>query len=247
MRVRRHFPGHLPSFEPKPEAPAQAAADRGEGPDPRRWGRWRGGTDWRREDETGVLPPGRRLLWEALAIAGVFGVGYLVASTWLSPVPLLSSDHAVPRVIELSGGAAQQKLAGLGFRVKFDEDRQHPTIPRGAIVWQDPPPGTILPENSTVVLSASAGGVRVPVPDLTGLAEAQAREVLAAAGLRVGAVDTIVSDADPGTVLTTRPAAGAARDPGTRIDLVVSAPSGVVRAGPPGARVVPLGAGNPPR
>ncbi len=246
MRVRRHFPGHLPSLEPEEEARGPEA-ERSEGPDPRRWARWRGAADRDRGGETGALPPGRRLLWEALAIAGVFGAGYLVASTWLSPVPLVSSDHAVPRVIELPAGAAQRKLAGLGFRVKFDEDRQHPTIPRGAIVWQDPPPGTILPENSTVVLSTSAGGVQVPVPDLAGLAEPQAREVLAAAGLRVGAVDTIVSDADPGTVLTTRPAAGAARDPGTRIDLVVSAPSAAVRAAPPGARVVPLGAGGPPR
>jgi beta-lactam-binding protein with PASTA domain len=165
---------------------------------------------------------GRRLLRDALIVAVTFGVGYLIASAWLSPVPLLTSDHAVPRVLELPAGEAQRKLGEMSFRVKFDDERPNPTVARGSIVWQDPPPGTILPQNSVVTLVPSAGVQQVPVPDIVGLAMPYAGKVLAAAGLKIGEVDTVASDPEPNVVVATRPAAGGGREPGGAVDVVVS-------------------------
>jgi beta-lactam-binding protein with PASTA domain len=164
----------------------------------------------------------RRLLRDVLIVGATFGVGYLIASAWLSPVPLLTRDHAVPRVLDLPIAEAQQKLGELGFRAKLEDERPHPTAPRGAIVWQDPAPGTILPQHSVVTLVPSAGLQQVPVPDIVGLAMPYAGRVLAAAGLRVGEVDTVASDPEPNVVVATRPAAGAGRDPGGVVDIVVS-------------------------
>ena len=165
---------------------------------------------------------GRRLVRDAAIVLGTFAVGYVLARAWLSPVPLITSDHSVPRVLELTGGEAQRRLTALGFRVKFDDERAHPTIPRGSIVWQDPPPGTVLPQNSIVSVSPSAGPQLAPVPDLVGLPVPFAVKVLAAAGLKPGSVDTVAADPEPNVVIATRPAAGAGREAGSTVDLVVS-------------------------
>jgi len=165
---------------------------------------------------------GRRLLRDGAIVLATFAVGYVFASAWLSPVPLLTSDHALPRVLELSGGEAQRKLGELGFRVKFEDERTHPTIPRGAIVWQDPPAGTILPQNTVITLAPSAGPQQVPVPDIVGLPMPFALKVLAAAGLKPGGIDTVASDPEPNIVIATRPAAGVGREPGSAVELVVS-------------------------
>jgi beta-lactam-binding protein with PASTA domain len=164
----------------------------------------------------------RRLIRDVLIVGATFGVGYVIASAWLSPVPLLTRDHAVPRVLDLPTAEAQQKLGELGFRAKLEDERPHPTAPRGAIVWQDPAPGTILPQHSVVTLVPSAGLQQVPVPDIVGLAMPYAGRVLAAAGLKVGEVDTVASDPEPNVVVATRPAAGGGRDPGGAVDIVVS-------------------------
>lgn len=169
---------------------------------------------------------GRRLVREGAIVVGAFGVGYVVARAWLSPVPLITSDHSVPRVLELTGGEAQRRLTALGFRVKFDDERAHPTIPRGSIVWQDPPPGTVLPQNSIVSVSPSAGAQLAPVPDLVGLPMPFAVKVLTAAGLKPGSVDTVAADPEPNVVIATRPAAGAGRPAGGTVDLVVSGQPG---------------------
>ncbi len=165
---------------------------------------------------------GRRLLRDLLVLLATFGVGYVAASAWLSPVPLLTASHAVPRVLELPAADAQRTLTAAGFRVKLDEARAHPSIPRGQIVWQDPPPGVVLGPNSTVTLAPSAGPLGVPIPDVIGLALPQAQKILLAAGLRLGEVDSIAADPEPGIVVATRPAVGTARDPGAKVGLVVS-------------------------
>ncbi|HEU5170357.1 MAG TPA: PASTA domain-containing protein [Gemmatimonadales bacterium] len=187
----------------------------------------------------------RRLSRDVAVVLATFGVGYVVASVWLSPVPLITSDHAVPRVLELPVDEAQAKLAELGFRTRVGGDRSHGSIPRGSVAWQDPPPGVVLPENSVVVLSPSAGPTPIPVPDVIGFTRAHAEKVLVAAGLRLGDVDTVASDPEAGVVIATRPAPGSGREAGAPVDLVVSGrrPPGPMPL--PAAQVEPLGAGEP--
>ena len=165
-----------------------------------------------------------RMVREIAMLAAVALVGYGVAVLWTAPAPLFSSDHAVPRVLDLDLAAAQRKLTALGYRVKFAGTRQHPSVPRGRVVAQDPPAGVIMAAGSPVELTTSAGRASVIVPDLVGFAAPQALRVLAAAGLAGAAVDSVTEGADaPGIVIATRPEAGATRDPGATIGLVVSA------------------------
>jgi serine/threonine-protein kinase len=196
MRVRRHVPGGRREAAPLPasERPPHAVG----GPE----GRW-----WLRA---------------AAVILATFGIGYLVAVAWLSPVPLLSSDHAVPRVLDLPLAEAQTRLTELGFRPRVGPTRAHPTIPAGRVAWQDPPAGLVLAANRVVNYAASSGPAPTPVPDVVGFSRPHAERVLAAAGLRLGSVDTVAADPEPGVVVATRPAAGVGREPGQTVDLVVS-------------------------
>jgi eukaryotic-like serine/threonine-protein kinase len=218
MRVRRHVPGGA-RREPGPEPPAAVGGEtRGA---PRRW------------------------LRDGLIVAATFGIGYIIASAWLSPVSLFSSDHAVPRILDLPVAEAEAKLAELGFRGRAIAGRAHPTIPAGRVAWQDPPPGVVLGENTVVSYVPSMGPAPIPVPDVIGFSRPHAERVLDAAGLRAGVVDTVAADPEPGVVIATRPAAGTAREPGAAVDLVVS---GRARPGPPAIpalRVAPLGSESP--
>ncbi|SFF05943.1 Stk1 family PASTA domain-containing Ser/Thr kinase [Blastococcus tunisiensis] len=82
-----------------------------------------------------------------------------------------------------------------------------------------------------IAVAMSGGGqendatTRVSVPPLIGLPEADARLAITEAGLEVGEVTPRETDdpAQEGTVLESNPAAGAQRDEGTEVDLVVGA------------------------
>lgn len=156
--------------------------------------------------------------------------GYLVAALWLFPAPLFSRHHHVPRLLDLGITEAQERLAEEGFRVKIAGEEPDPRAAKGKVVWQDPPPGTIVPEGSTIELTPSAGPAQILVPDVVSFDGAEARKVILAAGLSVGTEDSVESSLEPGIVIQTRPATGVAREAGTPVDLVLSsgpAPTGV--------------------
>ena len=167
--------------------------------------------------------PSRRTVRDLAIIAGVAIVGFGAAFLWLSGGTLFSRDRSVPRVLELSGDDARARLAEAGYRGRIAGSRPNAAAPRGRVIAQDPAPGVLLAPGTAVDLITSSGPARVPMPDVGGLAVAQAERIIRAAGLRVGAVDSITDrERDPGIVLATRPAPGEARDPGSAVGLVVN-------------------------
>jgi serine/threonine-protein kinase len=108
----------------------------------------------------------------------------------------------------------------------MDEQRTSPDVPRGAVLWQDPPPETILPPGATVQLTASDGPAPVTVPDVVGLSLPYAERILNAAGIKIGNVDTVRAAPEPGVVMTVRPPPGNGRPRGSSVDLLVSGGEG---------------------
>lgn len=160
-------------------------------------------------------------------VALTFVVGYAVSTYWITPGPLMGDDHAVPRVLGLPMAEARTAVAAAGFRSRIEGERPSPGVPGGGIVWQDPPPGTVLPSNAVVQLVSSAGPAPIAVPDVIGLALPYARKVIDAAGIKVGRVDTVRGGGqETGVVIATRPAPGNGRPRGASVDLVVSGPAG---------------------
>jgi serine/threonine-protein kinase len=166
--------------------------------------------------------PGRGFLRDVGLIALTFVVGYGVSVLWLSPGSVFSKDHSLPRVLGLTEAQARSKLNQLGFRPRLEGERQNDTFARGTVIWQDPPPGTVLTPNSAVQLVVSAGPSLVAVPDVIGFNLPQATKIFSAAGVRVGAVDTVAGGEERGVVLATRPAGGVGRPRGAPVALVIS-------------------------
>jgi beta-lactam-binding protein with PASTA domain len=166
--------------------------------------------------------PWRAFLRDIGLILGVFILGYGLSALWLTPGSMFSKDHALPRVLELPEAQAREKLTELGFRPRLDGERPNDSFPSGTVIWQDPPPGTVLEPNSIVQLVLSSGPALVAVPDVVGLGVPQASKILAAAGVRVGTIDSTSAGQEQGVVMATRPAAGVGRPRGAAIALVVS-------------------------
>jgi eukaryotic-like serine/threonine-protein kinase len=160
-------------------------------------------------------------------VALTFGVGYAASTYYITPSSAGGDDHPVPRVLGAPLEQARTALAEAGFRARVDGERPSPTVARGAVVWQDPPPDMVIPPNAVVQLVMSAGPAAVTVPDVIGMALPYAEKVVEAAGARVGRVDTVRGgDPETGVVIASRPGAGNGRPRGAPVDLVVSGPPG---------------------
>ncbi len=165
---------------------------------------------------------GRRFLKQVGIVSATFLAGYLVTIFWLFPAPLFKQEHAVPRVLDLGATQARQKLESQGFRLRIEDQQTDPETPKGAVVWQDPPPGVVIPPNSQVSLVISDGPPDVPVPDVASFPRLLAERVLRAAGFQPGKTDTLPAASEAGIVVQTRPGPGVGRPAGTLIDLVIS-------------------------
>ncbi len=164
---------------------------------------------------------GRQRLSAVVILVGAIVIGYLI-TVWAYPAPLIVGDRAVARVLGLPISAAQQELEEQGFKVRVEEPVPDPVIPPGRVVWQDPPSEMVLPRTGTVHLAPSAGPATVPVPDVAQFELEQGRQIIEAAGFRVGSIDTIPSGAVPGVIVSTRPGSGSMRPPGTTVEVAVS-------------------------
>jgi hypothetical protein len=186
--------------------------------------------------ETGDVRPAepdepRRDPWKRFArdiglIALVALIGYLLTGYWISPGAVFASEHAVPRVLDLPVADARDRLGQLGFRVRVEGERANPVVPPGAVIWQDPPPETVVPPNGTVQLVLSGGPAPVNVPDVIGLSLPYAESIIEAAGLKLGRVDRVTSGQEADVVLSVRPPPGNGRPPGSRVELLVSTGQG---------------------
>lgn len=170
--------------------------------------------------------PWKRFARDMGLVALVALIGYAISGYWISPGAVFTSEHAVPRVLELPVADARERLDQLGFRVRVDGERANPVIPQGAVVWQDPPPETVVPPNSTVQLVLSGGPAPVTVPDVVGLSLPFAESIIEAAGLKLGRVDRVTSGQEADVVLSMRPPPGNGRPPGFSVELLVSAGQG---------------------
>ncbi|MGH7583642.1 MAG: PASTA domain-containing protein [Gemmatimonadales bacterium] len=163
----------------------------------------------------------RRALLAIGLVAGTVLAGYLVTCA-IFPAPMLPKQVAVPRLRGLAADSATQRLGALHLRSRIADSNYDPLTCAGTVSWQTPVEGTMLPEGAVVQFSVSNGAPPVTVPDVSLLDIDLAREVIAAAGLRPGSVDTAQRDADPGTVLSTAPQAGATARAGDTVRIVVS-------------------------
>jgi len=141
-------------------------------------------------------------------------------------VTLVTSGGApkipVPDLSGYDGALAQRLLTAAGLTVSRVESLPGSTPP-GITTLSRPPAGTLLAPGSGVILVVSQGAATIAVPDLLSMSLADARTRLELEGLQVGTVTRRrTADANPGTIVGQKPAAGTLAAPGTVVDLVVA-------------------------
>ncbi len=128
----------------------------------------------------------------------------------------------VPDVANLDAALARSLVAAAGLTVSQVESVQA-AAPTGLVMLTRPPAGTALAPGAGLSLVVSRGAPTIAIPDLLGMASADARSRLELEGLQLGTVTRRrTADASPGTVVEQRPASGTLAAPGTVVDIVVA-------------------------
>lgn len=137
-----------------------------------------------------------------------------------APTAVVVAQKAnVPKVVGIRYQAAQFQLhqAKLGSKLV----RRAAKRPKGIVVAQTPRAGKSVPQGTAVALVVSNGPPGVAMPDVTGLAAADAVRALQARGLKP-TLQQVASSQPPGTVIAQTPAAGKRAKRGTPVTLQVA-------------------------
>jgi hypothetical protein len=132
---------------------------------------------------------------------------------------------AVPDVAGMTLDDAKTAIAAAGFPLGAVGSRYSDTVPAGQVMVQRPEAGKTVPVNAPVSLVVSGGPAPAPVavPDIVGMAQADAQTAVTSAGFVVGMVaqfhDAAVAQ---GLVIRQFPPAGTMVPPGAPVNFVVS-------------------------
>ena len=182
------------------------------------------------EDDTAPAPDddggvGRTVAYALLALLTVAAVAVLVLllTGSLGGGGDDTTELLVPTVTNQLQETAEEVLAQRGFDLRVRDQEFSDTVPAGYVISQDPSPGELAEEGSTVQVVVSLGAEAVAVPDLAGLSIEEARQALRDMELVPRSVIREANDEVPvDEVLRTDPPAGTDLAPNTPVDIVVS-------------------------
>ena len=144
-------------------------------------------------------------------------------TTTTPTTPTQPPGKRVPNVVGLAQRVAVARLQSAGFRV--DSYPAGSRRPRGTVIAQGPEGGARAAPSSVVRIDVSLGSGRRPlrtVPDVVGLPEAEAKNLLVQTGFTVRSEDRAAADrAEKDVVLDQRPAVGGSAPAASQVILVV--------------------------
>ena len=154
----------------------------------------------------------------AIAISVIGSMTALIEALATPPAP---ETVPVPDVAGQAADDAQATLEASGL-VAAPEEQASDDVEAGLVVQTSPGAGTEVALGSTVTMLVSTGPSTVPVPDVAGLAVADAQMALEAEDFVVTTTDQASEDVEEGLVIETNPAAGTEVAPETTVDMAVS-------------------------
>jgi len=129
----------------------------------------------------------------------------------------------VPNVLGAVAPLAIERLKAHDLEGKVIGERYHPSIPRGAVIHQDPPPGARVKAKRTVRITISQGSNELFLPDFTFQPKDRVRRYLGAKGLALGDLCQVHSAQVPRqTVIAQSPPPGTKLHLGDPVHLLVS-------------------------
>lgn len=177
-----------------------------------------------RPDSRPRLRAVRELAFTAGIAVMAFLVGLIVFNSLIMPrVVHHQGEVRVPDLARLPYEQAEKQLAKVGLKLSRAGERFDLAVPRGAVLTQEPLAGTSVRGGARVSVSVSLGQESNLVPMVAGQSRRTAQLIVERAGLRVGAVTLVPSDAVPeGTVIATDPPAETVLPNGASVALLVS-------------------------
>lgn len=151
-----------------------------------------------------------------------------------SEVILYISDGMVelPELRTKSSTDAQSELIKLGLVADVQEVETDQADPN-TVYDMDPKPGTVVAQNSTVVIKIAKAPSTVAVPNVVGKSQIEATNMLQSAGLNVNAVAASSATVPANSVISQDVAAGTQVAKGTTVTITVSSgPPPTATAGP---------------
>jgi beta-lactam-binding protein with PASTA domain len=139
----------------------------------------------------------------------------------------------VPDLRSMMGAVARQALSQLGIQFEFAGSAIDPVLPIGAVVRQEPLPGTVVAKGGVVRVWLSKGPELRSVPELAGLSEAEAIGRLTDAGFVAKMITSHDDACSPGVVASQWPTAGSDVKAGTAVTVDVSTGPKMVEIGLP--------------
>jgi serine/threonine-protein kinase len=136
---------------------------------------------------------------------------------------VIPRDVKVPNVTGLMYDEAVLRLEQAGFKGEQGEQHYNNSAPKMTVLEQSPPPGAREAIGGKVTLTVSGGQRIAVVPTVLGLTKIEAQMLLEKEGFDVGEATEAPSNAPRGSVISTRPAAGAQVSVPTTVSLVLSA------------------------
>jgi serine/threonine-protein kinase len=129
---------------------------------------------------------------------------------------------SVPSVSGLTEAAARRRLRNAGLKVDGVQKQNSATVASGRVIGSDPSSGQSVASGAFVTLLVSSGQAQVNVPNVTGDAEAAARNTLTNAGFTVTSSSQQSSAVAAGNVIAQNPAPGTKAAPGSAVDIVIA-------------------------
>jgi serine/threonine-protein kinase len=167
-------------------------------------------------------------------VAGLLGIGILVIVGFLlfqsltggndgaSPSPS-AAQVAVPRFVDKLYADADVAAKELGLVVVIDGTEERTDVEPETVLKQTPAEGALVAEGAEIKLIVARGKVAVAVPELRGLTEAEALQLIVSESLVVGSRSEAFDALVPlGSVIDQSPGPGQLMAPGSPVAYVVS-------------------------
>jgi beta-lactam-binding protein with PASTA domain len=155
-------------------------------------------------------------------LVGLLLLGLTAGGSYAAWNYVLAPYRDVPDVSGLPVREAAVVLRRSGFGLEEQPAVNHLVVAEGAVVSQDPAPANRLRRGGEVAVVPSAGPATVQMPAVAGLAEAEARERLAADEFAVVRHESFSDTVPAGHVVAQLPEPGAAVEQGDEVIINVS-------------------------
>jgi serine/threonine-protein kinase len=164
------------------------------------------------------------VLWGFGSGALVFLVGMMI---WLLTIslPNINPNQGGIKVADVVGQTYEQAYATLTEQNLLVERKYEAsdTVPANQVIRVDPIAGTSVGQNTTITVWVSTGRTQVDVPDLRGMNEQMAADLLSQSNLVLGEiVQARSASIETGKVIESMPAAGTKVAAGTVVIITIS-------------------------